>query len=935
MSDKKLFLLDAYALIYRAYYAFIKNPRFNSKGLNTSAVFGFANTLEELLRTENPTHIAVAFDTAAPTFRHKMFPEYKAQRPPMPDDLRKAVPYIKQLLQAMNIAQMELEGWEADDIIGTFAKRAELAGFEVFMMTPDKDYCQLVSENIKIYKPRTREKGIDIWGPAEVCENFGIEHPLQVIDVLSLWGDASDNIPGAEGVGEKGSKELIGLYGSVQGLYDNLADIKGKKREKIERSYDNVMRAMKLIRIEIDVPLEFNEADLLYQSPDVEQLGALLDELEFRALKTRLLPQAAAELSTSAQPIQGSLFDSVPVEQLGSLAVEPEQTPQSNFATSTTVAHQYHLVDDDEAIETLITQLKSLRAFCFDTETTGTNVHEAELVGLSFAWQKHEAYYVPVPAERDEAQRLLERFRTVFETENITKVAQNLKFDLMMLEAYGIALHGPFFDTMIAHYLIEPDQAHDMDSLARNYLNYEPIAIETLIGEKGKKQGSMRDVPLDKITEYAAEDADITWQLAELFRLKLEDLKLDALFTKLEMPLIRVLADMELAGVRVDADFLKLFAGELTEEIIALEKRIIELAGMDFNVGSPKQLGEVLFDRLKLDPSAKKTAKSKQYSTNEKVLQKLVHKHPIVGAVLEYRQLKKLLSTYAEALPQLVNPKTDKVHTSYNQAVAATGRLSSNDPNLQNIPNRTARGRELRKAFIPSSSEHSFLAVDYSQIELRIIAHLSNDANMVEAFQNGYDIHAATAAKIYNVPQTEVSREMRTNAKGANFGIVYGISSFGLAENLGISRSEAKQLIDGYFATYPSVKEFMDKSIAIARNQAYVSTLLGRRRMLPDINSRNAIERGLAERNAINAPIQGTAADIIKLAMVRIHKAMKAEGLQSRMIMQVHDELVFDVLNTEMEQVRRLVEKHMTEAIELRVPLTVDAGVGSNWYEAH
>lgn len=923
MAEKKLFLLDAYALIYRAYYAFIKNPRINSKGLNTSAVLGFTNTLDEIIRKEQPTHIAIGFDRKEATFRHKMFPEYKAQRPPMPDDLRNAIPYIKQVIEGYNIPIVEKEGFEADDVIGTLAKKAEKEGFQVFMMTPDKDYCQLVSENIFLYKPKSRGKGVDIWGLPEVQENFNVQRAEQVIDVLSLWGDAADNIPGAEGVGEKGSKDLIGKYGSVQGLYDNIEEIRGKKKEKIMNSRAKVDMAMELIRIALDVDVEFDAELFRYKGFSKEVLEPLFADLEFRALSARILGVIPAE---NAQ--QGTLFD-MPQQATA------DTTEVANFKTIADVEHKYYYVDTPELRAQLIEQLATCDTFCFDTETTGTNVHEAELVGLAFAWKAHEAYYVPVPENQDEAQLVVNEFRAVMEQASIQKVGQNIKFDILMLKAYGVQVAGTLFDTMIAHYLLEPDKRHNMTLLAETLLQYSPVKIEELIGEKGKKQGNMRDVPAEKIREYAAEDADITWQLMLVLRKKLEEAKLTTLFEEIEMPLVYVLADMEKAGVRLHSEALHEYAIGLREDIIRLEKEVIELAGVEFNVASPKQLGEVLFDTLKLDPKAKRTGKSGQYSTNEKILQKLASKHDIVPKILEFRQLKKLLSTYVEALPLLVNAKTGKIHTTYSQAVAATGRLSSNDPNLQNIPIRTTKGKELRKAFIPSSEEHVLLAADYSQIELRIIAHLSQDKNMVEAFQKDEDIHAATAAKIHDIPLSEVSREMRSNAKGANFGIVYGISSFGLAENLGISRREAKALIDGYFATYPEVKNYMDKNVAFARENEYVSTIKDRKRLLRDINSKNGMERGMAERNAINAPIQGSAADIIKIAMINVQRALQTAKLESKMILQVHDELVFDVLKTELEQVKELVAREMEAAVQLIVPLRTDMGVGENWLQAH
>ncbi len=930
--SKKLFLLDAYALIFRSHYAFIRNPRFNSKGMNTSAIFGFVNTLEDLIKRENPTHLGVAFDLRVPTFRHEMFAEYKANRDATPEDIIAAVPYIKNILRAYNIPILEKERFEADDVIGTLAKKAEQHGFTVYMVTPDKDYGQLVSDNIFMYKPRRGDNLLEVVGKTEICKYYSIADPMQVKDILALWGDVSDNIPGAPGIGEKTAIKLISEFGSVENVFANSSKLKGKQRESIEQNQALVERAKILVTIALDVPIDFNEDDLVLNAPDKDKLKSLFDELDFRMLSQKLFSETSQPSQIQAKPTVQQQHQQL--DLFGTPIVAVENVMIENFLTVGTVPHHYEAVVTSKQRTELIEKLSSLSEFCFDTETTGLDTIDSEIVGMSFSYIEHEAYYVPVPAERGDAMALVSEFKAVFENGNIGKTGQNIKFDILMLKSYGINVSGRIFDTMLAHYLIQPELRHNMNFLAETYLNYSPVPIENLIGKKGRNQLNMRDVPLDQIAEYAAEDADVTWQLKNKLEPELKKNNLINLSVNIEMPLVNVLADIEYTGVSIDSDALNKYAVQLTEDIIETEKNIFELAGMEFNIASPKQLGEVLFDKLKISVDAKKT-KSEQYSTGEEILEKLAGEHPIIDKILEYRSLRKLLSTYIEALPKLVNAKTNKIHASFNQAVTSTGRLSSNNPNLQNIPVREARGREIRKAFIPSDADHFFLSADYSQVELRIMAHLSKDPHMLEAFKNNEDIHTATASKIYGIPLTEVTNDMRRKAKTANFGIIYGISAFGLAQRLSISRSEAKQLIDGYFTNYPHVREYMEKSIREARDKGYVETIMGRRRYLADINSRNAMTRGFAERNAINAPIQGSAADIIKLAMVNIHKQFSKHNLQSKMVMQVHDELNFDVLKSEVEQVKEIVRYEMQNAVSLAVPLTVEIGIGMNWLEAH
>ena len=932
---EKLFLLDGMALIYRAFFAMQRTPRYNSKGLNTSAILGFANTLYELLKNEKPSHIGVAFDTQAPTARHESFVEYKAHRQSMPEDLATSIPYIKRLIEAFNIPTLFVEGFEADDVIGTLAKEAEKAGFSVFMVTPDKDFGQLVSENIFIYKPAKAGEKAVIMGVPEVCEKFGIKHPLQMIDFLGMMGDASDNIPGIPGVGEVTARKLLADYGSLENVLENAKYIKNDTlRNKIENGRESAIISKQLATIILDVPIEFNESNLHLDPPDTEKLKSLLDELEFRTFAQRVftdlsLKSPGTQPTSTAKPVtsseQGDLF---------SIADVPVETFQGAFKTIVNTPHEYIAANIESKISQLIHELEKASMFCFDTETTGLDTTIAELVGMSFATETGKAWYIPVPENREEANTLLNRFKPVFSNPSIGKTGQNMKFDLAVLKNYSIEIAGPTFDTMLAHYLIEPDMRHNMDILAQTYLNYAPVGIETLIGKKGKNQTSMRTVLLEQIKEYAAEDADITLQLRRVLEPKLVETGTLLVFNEIEMPLVPVLADMEAAGVRLDSKALNEFSKELLHEIIQVQEEIWQNAGVEFNISSPKQLGEILFDRLKIDEKPKKT-QTKQYQTGEDVLLKLAHRHPIVQLVLDYRSFTKLKSTYVDALPLLVNPVTGRIHTSYNQAVAATGRLSSNNPNLQNIPVRTERGREIRKAFVAKSDEFTLLSADYSQIELRIIASMSNDEAMIKAFRQGLDIHTATAAKIYGLPLDEVSKEMRRNAKSVNFGIVYGISAFGLSEQLGIPRNEAGEIIRQYFATYPEIKNFMDNTLVSARDKGYVETLMGRRRYIRDINSANGVMRGFAERNAINAPIQGSAADMIKIAMINIYREFRRLNLQSRMTMQVHDELVFDVHKSEVEQVKLIVGEKMQKALPLKVPVLVEMNTGDNWLEAH
>ncbi|MBR1688276.1 MAG: DNA polymerase I [Prevotella sp.] len=919
----KLFLIDAYALIYRSYYAFIKNPRINSKGLNTSAIVGFANTLNEVLTKEQPTHLGVAFDPSGPTFRHEAYPEYKAQREACPEDIKRAVPIIKEMLTAMRIPILEVQGYEADDVIGTLATQAGHAGVDTLMLTPDKDYGQLVGDHIRMFRPR-HNGGYETMGPREVEEKYGISSPTQVIDLLGLMGDASDNIPGCPGVGEKTAVKLIQQFGSIEQLLQRTDELKGALKQKVEDNREQINFSKFLATIKTDVPITLNLDELKIQEPDEERLTALFDELEFKTLANKFLKKTETKQKTA----NGQL------DLFAEFAPEGTEEPKkSSFETLKTVAHEYKLVENEEGWRNLYDYFRTKKILSLDTETTSTSAIDAELVGLSFAVREHEAFYVPIPADPAEAQRIVDIFRPLYEDETILKVGQNLKYDLEVLRRYEVHLAGPMWDTMIAHYLIQPELRHNMDYMAEIYLGYQTIHIDELIGPRGKNQRSMRDLSPTQVYEYAAEDADITLQLKNKLEPELKRLGAEQLFYDIEMPLMPVLAEMELCGVRIDTDSLAETSRELTARMLELEQDVYRLAGEQFNIASPKQVGDILFGKLKIVEKAKKT-KTGQYVTSEEVLQTLRHKNEIVDKILQHRGLKKLLGTYVDALPRLINPRTGHIHTSFNQTVTATGRLSSSDPNLQNIPVRGEDGKEIRKAFIPEEG-CLFFSADYSQIELRVMAHLSGDKNMIEAFRSGYDIHAATAAKIYQEDIESVSRDQRTKAKRANFGIIYGITVFGLAERLDIDRAEARQLIDGYFDTFPSVRQYMEQSKEVARQQGYVTTLFGRRRYLPDISSANATVRGFAERNAINAPIQGTAADIIKVAMIRIHQRFQREHIRSKMILQVHDELNFSVLPEEREQVERIVMEEMQGAFQMQVPLIADSGWGHNWLEAH
>ena len=920
---QKLFLLDAYALIYRSYYAFIKNPRINSKGLNTSAIMGFLNTLNEVLTKEKPTHIGVAFDPHGPTFRSEAFPAYKAQREETPEDIRKAVPIIKDLLKAYRIPILQVDGFEADDVIGTLAKKAGSNGIETYMLTPDKDYGQLVSDNVKIFRPR-HGGGYETMGPKEVCEKYGIPSTESVIDLLALMGDSADNFPGCPGVGEKTAVKLINDFGSIEGLLARSSEIKGKLREKVEEHVEDIKMSYFLATIKTDVPIELDMENLKVVDPDENELGRLLSELEMKSFADRVLKKS----QKPQIPVNGQLdlFAEFPADGAN-------LSENSSFESLKTVSHDYKLVENEEDLQNLHDYFLTNEILSLDTETTSTSPIDAELVGLSFAVKEFEAFYVPIPAKREEALRIVNIFKDVYENEQILKIGQNLKYDLEVLRNYDIHLAGPMWDTMIAHYLIQPELHHNMDYMAEIYLNYQTIHIDELIGPKGKNQKSMRDLLPSQVYEYAAEDADITLRLKNKLEPELKKFDCEKLFYDIEMPLMPVLAEMEMNGVCLDTESLQETSKVLTERIIELEARIYELAGGPFNIASPKQVGEILFDKLKIVEKAKKT-KTGQYVTSEEVLQQLRNKHEIVTDILEHRGLKKLIGTYIDALPKLINPRTGHIHTSFNQTITATGRLSSSDPNLQNIPIRGEEGKEIRKAFIPEPG-CLFFSADYSQIELRVMAHLSQDENMVEVFREGKDLHAATAANIYKKPIEEVTRDERTKSKRANFGIIYGITVFGLAERLDIPRDEAKMLIDGYFATFPQVHDYMEKSKEIARQKGYVTTLFGRRRYLPDINSHNATVRGFAERNAINAPIQGTAADIIKVAMIHIFERFKKEGIKSKMILQVHDELNFSVYPEEKEKVEAIVLEEMQKAFPLSVPLVADSGFGQNWLEAH
>ena len=927
----KLFLIDAYALIYRSYYAFIKNPRINSKGLNTSAIFGFINSLEDVLRRENPTHIAVAFDPQGPTFRHEAFEQYKAQREETPEAIRTSVPYIKDIIKAYNIPILEVPRFEADDVIGTVSKLAEKEGFEVYMMTPDKDYGQLVSEHIFMYRPKFGGD-YEVLGVPEVLNKYGLTSVTQVIDLLGLMGDTSDNIPGCPGVGEKTAQKLLQDFGSIENLLVNTDKLKGSLQKKVIENAEQIRFSKFLATIKTDVPVEFDSKKCLREEINKEELTKIYTELEFRTFINKLNESNTSSTNVKEEtvkkgPIQGSLFEIFPTEG-------QEVLKYSNLTDLKSTPHTYHLVDTEDKMDDLGAFLSRQKFFAFDTETDSVDTSKANLVGMSFAVKENEAWYVPVPAEREKAEKVIAHFSPALTSAAIEKIGQNIKFDILVLRNYNVRIQGKLFDTMIAHYLLNPELRHGMDYLAETYLKYQTIHIEELIGEKGKNQLNMRNVAIDQIAEYAAEDADVTLKLKNFFEPELKKEELEPLFYDIEMPLIYVLAELERTGVMLDTAALKQSSEILTADLQNIEKEIYELAGMEFNINSARQVGEVLFDRLKIEEKVKKT-KTGNYSTSEDILEKLRSKHPIVGKLLDYRGIKKLLSTYIDALPELIDRETGKIHTSFNQTVTATGRLSSTNPNLQNIPIRDELGREIRKAFIADNDDCVFFSADYSQIELRVMAHLSGDKHMIEAFRNGEDIHASTAAKIYNVGINEITSDMRRKAKTANFGIIYGISVFGLAERLNIPRSEAKELIDGYFKTYPDIHNYMEESIRVAKEKGYVETLFKRKRYLPDINSHNAIVRGYAERNAINAPIQGSAADIIKIAMVRIFNRFEAEKLKSKMILQVHDELNFNVYKDELEEVQRIVLEEMEGAVKLQVPLIADCGVGKNWLEAH
>lgn len=921
---EKLFLLDAYALIYRAYYAFIKNPRINSKGFNTSAILGFVNTLEEVLRKENPTHIGIAFDPSGPTFRHEAYEAYKAQREETPEAIRQSVPVIKDIIRAYHIPILEIAGYEADDVIGTLATEAGKRGINTYMMTPDKDYGQLVGEHVFMYRPKYGDKDFEVMGVEEVKAKFDIQSPLQVIDMLGLMGDTADNIPGCPGVGEKTAQKLIAQFGSIENLLAHTDELKGAIKKKVEENKEQITFSKFLATIKTDVPIALDMEALKREEPDAEELRRLFEMLEFRSLIDRVIKtEKKAPSSPAAQP---DLF--------GFFAEEDTADAKNSILTRLEdLSYDYQLVDNKEEMAILAEKLLAQNFFSLDTETTGIDPITAELVGMSFSFAENQAFYVPVPANREEALTIVNIFKPAFENPDSLKIGQNIKYDLIMLANYGVTLKGKMFDTMIAHYVLQPELRHGMDYLAEIYLKYETIKIEELIGAKGKKQGNMRDLAPEAVYKYACEDADVTLKLKQVLENELETNGVKKLFEEIEMPLVPVLAYMERNGVRIDTDALKETSRHFTARMNQIEEEVHQLAGMEFNIASPKQVGEVLFDRLKIVEKAKKT-KTGQYVTSEEVLESLRGKHEIVGKILEHRGLKKLLGTYIDALPQLINPATGRIHTSFNQTVTATGRLSSSNPNLQNIPIRNEDGKEIRKAFIPDEG-CEFFSADYSQIELRIMAHLSNDPHMIEAFQKDQDIHAATAAKIYKVKLEEVTREQRSKAKTANFGIIYGISVFGLAERLNVDRKEAKALIDGYFENYPNVKAYMDQSIQEAREKGYIETIFKRKRYLPDINSKNAVVRGYAERNAINAPIQGSAADIIKVAMIRIYQRFQEEGIHSKMILQVHDELNFSVLPEEKEKVQQIVISEMEAAYKMKAPLRADHGWGHNWLEAH
>ncbi|GGF08702.1 DNA polymerase I [Flavobacterium limi] len=944
-TQKRLFLLDAYALIFRGYYAFIKNPRINSKGMDTSAIMGFMNSLLDVIKREKPDHLAVAFDKEGSHVRTEMFSDYKANRDATPEAIKIAIPYIQDLLRAMHIPIIEVAGCEADDLIGTIAKQAEKQNYKVFMVTPDKDFAQLVSENIFMYKPARMGNGIEIWGIPEVLAKFEVERPEQVIDFLGMMGDAVDNIPGLPGVGEVTAKKFLKEFGSIENLLENTHLLKGKMKENIEANKDKGILSKKLATIICDCDVVFNEDDYELSRPDIEKTDAIFQELEFRRMAEQFdnlfkvgggnelveNNSSEAKLYKKPQPKNEDQFDLFG----GQTTEENTEERTSFYNTLENTPHSYQLVQGDLGIKLLLQNLQKQTSVCFDTETTGLDALHAELVGVSFSYEKGKGYYVPFPENQEEAKVLIDKFKPFFENENIEKIGQNLKYDLKILSNYGITVKGKLFDTMIAHYLINPDMRHNMDILAETYLKYSPKSIETLIGKKGKSQLSMRDVTLEDIKEYAAEDADVTLQLKEIFTTELDKTETKKLFEEIEIPLVSVLAAMETEGIRLDVEFLKLMSAEMDLEIKTLEQNIYETAGEKFNLASPKQLGDILFDKLKIGGAKQKKTKTGQYATGEEVLTYLANDNPIVKEILDWRQMVKLQSTYILALPEQVDKKTLRVHTDYMQTVAATGRLSSNNPNLQNIPIRTERGRQIRKAFVARDENHTLISADYSQIELRIIAALSGEENMIKAFQDGEDIHKATAAKVFNVPLNDVSREQRSNAKTVNFGIIYGVSAFGLSNQTSLSRSESAALIEAYYNTYPKLKSYISDQVEFARENGYVQTILGRRRYLKDINSANAVVRSAAERNAVNAPIQGSAADVIKIAMINIHKKLQDENWKSKMLLQVHDELVFDVHNDELEKIQPMIKHEMENAFKMTVPLEVELGLGKDWLEAH
>ncbi len=947
MSQKRLFLLDAYALIFRGYFAFIKNPRINSKGMDTSAIMGFMNALMDVIKREKPDHLAVAFDKGGSDYRYEMYQEYKAHRDETPDAIKIAVPYIQELLKAMHIPIVEVAGFEADDLIGTLAKQAEKENYKVYMVTPDKDFAQLVSENIFMYKPARMGNDIEIWGVPEVLAKFEITNPLQVIDFLGMMGDAADNIPGLPGVGEKTAKKFLAEYGSMENLLANTHQLKGAIKDKIEANKDKGILSKKLATILLDCPVEFNAENFELSKPDIEKTDALFQELEFRQMKTQFdklynsndNQNDNEENSVSQTTLKKQIVKKTNDEQFDLFGFSDEESGEiknnSHYATLENTEHFYQIIQGDLPVKLLLQNLTNQKSVCFDTETTGIDALNAELVGISFAYEKGKAFYVPFPENQEEAQILIDKFKPFFENETIEKIGQNIKYDLKILSHYDIQIKGKLFDTMIAHYLINPDMRHNMDVLSETYLKYAPKPIENLIGKKGKNQKSMRDVALEDIKEYAAEDADITYQLKQNFSPILDKAETKKLFDEIEMPLISVLVTMELEGINLDVPFLKEMSGEMALESNTLEQKIYETAGEKFNLASPKQLGEVLFDKLKIGDAKQKKTKTGQYATGEEVLSYLANDNQIVKDILDWRQMVKLQSTYIDALPNQVDKKTGRVHTDYMQTVAATGRLSSNNPNLQNIPIRTERGRLIRKAFIARDENYTLLSADYSQIELRIIAALSGEDNMIAAFQNNEDIHKSTAAKVFGVPLDEVTKEQRSNAKTVNFGIIYGVSAFGLSNQTALSRKESADLIDAYYTTYPKLKAFMSAQVDFARENGYVQTVLGRRRYLKDINSPNFMVKSGAERNAVNAPIQGSAADIIKIAMINIHKKLTTENWKSKMLLQVHDELVFDVHHSELERIKPMIKFEMENAFQMDVPLVVEIGIGKNWLAAH